>query len=235
DDARVDAVRFDADQRERRVRIGRPARSPRTVEQIAVRQVGRLFPQRRERLAVWRGRGHESSCGDAGDRHERRDNEAAHPQRRSAACHASGDGQERCRAMVALNLQYDVSRGWRFAMKTLLVATLLCAVALVVPSAYTTKYRVTVTADKQVNFSKLKTYSWLESHFVANEQIEGQIMSAIDRELHDLGLTDAKSGQADVVVTYAAYSRTDVQYKQKQISKDVYPAYPVGILVVSLL
>jgi hypothetical protein len=120
-------------------------------------------------------------------------------------------------------------------MKTLVVATLLCAVAVVAPSAYTTKYRVTVTADKQVNFSKLKTYSWLESHFVANAQIEGQIVSAINRELRDLGLTNAESGQADVIVTYAAYSRTDVQYKAKAVSKDVYPAYPVGILVVSLL
>ena len=120
-------------------------------------------------------------------------------------------------------------------MKTRLIATCCCAVLAVASMAYTTKYRVKVTADPQTDFKKIKTYSWLESHLVANEQIERQIVAAISRELQSVGLTQTQSGRADVVVTYAAYSRTDVNTSAREVVKFVHPTYPVGILVVSML
>jgi hypothetical protein len=101
--------------------------------------------------------------------------------------------------------------------------------------AYKTKYRVQVTADQQTDFSKIKTYSWLASHIVADEEIHSDIVSAVDRQLQAVGLTQAPSGLSDVVVTYSSYSRTDVNFNAKEIQKDVRPAYPVGILVITLL
>jgi hypothetical protein len=120
-------------------------------------------------------------------------------------------------------------------MRTRLAVACGCAVLAVASMAYTTKYRVKVTADPQTDFKKIKSYSWLPRHIAANEEIEEQIIAAIDRELRSVGLTQTESGSADVVVTYSAYSRTDVNTKAKEIAKDVRPTYPVGILVVSLL
>ena len=120
-------------------------------------------------------------------------------------------------------------------MKTRLAAA-CCSVVLALASmAYTTKYRVKVTADPQTDFKKIKTYSWLPSHITPSEDVERQIIAAISRELQSVGLTEADHGSADVVVTYEAYSRTDVMTSAKEITKDVRPTYPVGILVVSML
>jgi len=120
-------------------------------------------------------------------------------------------------------------------MKTRLRVACWCAVLALASMAYTTKYRVKVTADPQTDFKKIKTYSWLESHITPNEDVERQIIAAINRELQVVGLKEADHGSADVVVTYEAYSRTDVNTSAKEIAKDVRPTYPVGILVVSML
>ena len=119
-------------------------------------------------------------------------------------------------------------------MKTLILPA-LCTLLAIASMASTTKYRVKVTADPGTNFSKVRTYSWLPSHIAADEDVHLKIVAAIDRELQAVGVLEAPSGFADVVVTYAAYSRTDVNTSAKEVEKYVHPTYPVGILVVSLL
>ena len=120
-------------------------------------------------------------------------------------------------------------------MKTRLNLAICCAVLAAASMAYTTKYRVKVTADPQTDFKKIKTYAWLPSHITPDEQIEQQIIAAVNRELQTVGLTQGDAGSSDVVVTYEAYSRTDVNTSAKEIAKDVRPSYPVGILIVSML
>ena len=122
-------------------------------------------------------------------------------------------------------------------MKTLAAVAALCIATAVVPSAsYTQKYRSRVSLiDRATDFSKLKTYAWLESHLVADTELDAQIVTAIDHEFSALGMAKAAPASADVVVTYAAYSRTDVRFKAPEIEKDVRPSYAVGTLVVSVL
>jgi hypothetical protein len=121
-------------------------------------------------------------------------------------------------------------------MKMLAAVTALCAATAVVSSAYSPKYRSRVSLiDPTTDFSKLKTYAWLQSHMVADSQLDAQIVAAVDQQFSALGMTKTAPASADVVVTYAAYSRTDVRFKAPEVEKDVRPSYAVGTLVVSVL
>ena len=112
----------------------------------------------------------------------------------------------------------------------------LCVAAAVASSAYSPKYRSRVSLiDRTTDFSKLKTYAWLESHLVADMELDAQIVAAVDHQFSALGMTKAAPASADVVVTYAAYSRTDVRFNGPEVAKDVRPSYAVGTLVVSVL
>jgi hypothetical protein len=116
-----------------------------------------------------------------------------------------------------------------------LMSVLVSIAVTAVAAGYTPKYRIKVQADKHTNFSKLRTYSWMDSHPASIPVIDAQIVSAIERELGALGLAKVRPGAADVVATYASMTRTDVNTKSKPIAKDFRPEYSVATLVVSLL
>jgi hypothetical protein len=120
-------------------------------------------------------------------------------------------------------------------MKTLIVSALLAVSMVAATAGYTPKYRVTMSADKRTDFSRFKTYSWMDSHPAPVAATNARIVAAIERALRGRGLTKAARGAGDVVATYAALTRTDVQVKAKELSKDYRPEYAVGTLVVSLL
>jgi hypothetical protein len=116
------------------------------------------------------------------------------------------------------------------------VMSVLVSIAVTAASAgYHPKYRVKVQADKRTDFSKLRTYSWMEGHPASIAAIDAEIVAAIERELSALRLKRMPPGAGDVVVTYASVMRTDVNTKAKPISKDYRPEYAVGTLVVSML
>ena len=116
-----------------------------------------------------------------------------------------------------------------------LMSVLVSIAVSAVAAGYTPKYRIKVQADKHTDFSSVRTYSWMESHPASIATIDAEIVSAIERELDQLGLRQVPAGGGDVVVTYASITRTDVNTKAKPISKDYRPQYAVGTLVVSLL
>jgi hypothetical protein len=121
---------------------------------------------------------------------------------------------------------------------TVMVSLMSVLVSIAVSAAsagYTPKYRVKVQADKHVDFSKVRTYSWMGGHPASIAALDAAIVAAIERELSALGMRQVPSGDGDVVVTYASVTRTDVNTKAKPISKDYRPEYAVGTLVVSLL
>jgi len=68
-------------------------------------------------------------------------------------------------------------------MKRLIVGALLCAAAVMVPSAQMPTYGVTVTVAKNVDAAKFKTYSWTKGGPSADKAVDAQIMAAVDREL----------------------------------------------------
>jgi len=113
--------------------------------------------------------------------------------------------------------------------------SVLVSIAVTAAAGYTPKYRIKVQADKHTDFSSVRTYSWMEGHPASIREIDAEIVTAIERELDELGLKQMPQGRGDVVVTYASITRTDVNTKAKPISKDYRPEYTVGTLVVSLL
>src|SRR5262245_7002789 len=122
-----------------------------------------------------------------------------------------------------------------FTVMVSLMSVLVSIAVTAVATGYTPKYRVKVQADKYTDFSKVRTYSWMDGHPAPVPAVDAEIVSAIERELGELGMMQAADGSGDVVVTYASISRTDVNTKAKPISKDYRPEHAVATLVVSLL
>ena len=119
-------------------------------------------------------------------------------------------------------------------MKTLIMGVGLCAV-MTAAMGQMPKYGVTVTADKKVDFAAFKTYSWTVGQPSAVKAIDSQVIAAVDRELHVLGLIKAESGPGDVLATYYSLTRTDVNVNAKPDSNGQFPQYWVGTLIVALL
>jgi len=97
------------------------------------------------------------------------------------------------------------------------------------------KYGVTTKADKDIDFSTLKTYAWTPGWRVSDLMVDEQIVAAVDRELATLGFSKGTAEKSDVTVTYASLRRTDVDLKSKARAPDgSRPSYPVATLVVLL-
>ena len=99
----------------------------------------------------------------------------------------------------------------------------------------TPKYGATVTAEKNVDFARFKTYSWTKGQPSPDKTIDAQVVAAVDRELNALGMTRATSGPADVLAAYYSVSRTDVDHKAKPDLTGARPQQTVGTLMVALL
>ena len=98
--------------------------------------------------------------------------------------------------------------------------------------AQVTKYGVTVTAQKNVDFSKFATYSWTPGRGAYLKATDAHIKAAIDREMAGLGLKKVDGESGDVLVLYQSLTRSDIDLKGDP--KGDKP-YPVGTLVVALL
>jgi hypothetical protein len=120
-------------------------------------------------------------------------------------------------------------------MKPLLVGLELGIVMIVAVTAQMPKYGVSVKAEKGVDFAKITTYAWTPGQPSAVKEIDARIVAAVDHELHELGLTPAAPGAADVLTTYFSLTRTDVDLKAKPDAAGLHPQYAVGTLIVALL
>ena len=113
-----------------------------------------------------------------------------------------------------------------------MLGALLCAS---VAAAQTQKYGVTVTAQKDVDFAKFKTYSWMTSRPASLKAVDAQIVAAVDGQLAALGMSKSASGPGDVLVTYSSLTRTDADLKSKRDASNQLTESSVGTLVVALL
>src|ERR1044071_50596 len=121
----------------------------------------------------------------------------------------------------------------RARMTTWVIA---CAVIGAVMAAPMAKYHITLKVDKDTNFDALRTYTWTPGWATFDPGLDGHIVSAIDRELASVGLVQRGAGQSDVLVTYGALRRTNVDVHGKADRRSgAYPEYAVGTLVVMLL
>jgi hypothetical protein len=113
----------------------------------------------------------------------------------------------------------------------MLVFTIACA-AVVAAAAQTTKYGVTVTPEKGVDYTKFHTYAWRRGQPAVEKAVDAQITAAVDRELSKE--MKKVNEPADVLVTYASLQRTDVDLKGKKDAQGLLPQFPVGTLIVTL-
>src|SRR5262245_2489719 len=98
------------------------------------------------------------------------------------------------------------------------------------------KYGIRATADRETNFGRLRTYTWVPGWAASDRDVDRQVVTAVDRELAKRGLTKLDSQPSDVVVTYAALQRTGVDLKSTQPDNPaIHREYPVGSLVVLLI
>jgi len=119
-------------------------------------------------------------------------------------------------------------------VKSFIVVMMLCA-AIGPVSAQRPKYGVKTTFDKGAPFAVLKTYAWTPGWSAFLWPVDLQIVTAVDREMERLGFVKVESGPSDVLVTYAAVQRTDVDLKMKMADNSkLRREYRVGTLVVVL-
>jgi len=120
-------------------------------------------------------------------------------------------------------------------MKQIVVTCFVVLAVAGVMAAQKTKYGVTVTAEKNVDFATFKSYSWTRGQPSPSKNLDARIVAAVDRELNALGMRKAASGPGDVLVSYDSLTRTDLDASAKADDRGNRPEYRVGILTVSLL
>jgi len=119
-------------------------------------------------------------------------------------------------------------------VKCVIVAALLLG-AVVPAAAQKPKYGVKTTFAKGAPFAALKTYTWTPGWSAFLWPVDLQIVTAVDRQMERLGFVKIESGPSDVLVTYAAVQRTDVDLKRKLADNPkLRREYRVGTLVVVL-
>jgi Domain of unknown function (DUF4136) len=119
-------------------------------------------------------------------------------------------------------------------VKALIVGVVL--LGLTAPAAaQKPKYGVKVSYGKGTPFASLKTYAWTPGWAAFLWPIDLQVVTAVDRELERLGFVKVESQPSDVLVTYAAMQRTDVDLKARlPENPKLRREYRVGTLVVLL-
>jgi hypothetical protein len=99
----------------------------------------------------------------------------------------------------------------------------------------TPRYRVTVKADTHTDFGVLHTYAWTPGWAAFDRALDRHIVSAIDAELAALGLARRVTEPCDVIVTYGALRRTDVDDADRPRMSGTCPEYAVGTLIVLMM
>lgn len=113
---------------------------------------------------------------------------------------------------------------------------LACAVIAAVAVAPMAKYHITVKIDDDTNFDALRTYAWTPGWATFDPGLDRHIVAAVDRELASVGLIQRGAGQSDLLVTYGALRRTNVDVHGKADRRTgEYPEYPAGTLILLLL
>jgi hypothetical protein len=108
---------------------------------------------------------------------------------------------------------------------------LVGAGALVTASAQT-KHDVTVQTANADRLAKVATYLWTGGSL--NRQVDVLITAAIDRELAAHGVTKVASGRSDVVVSYTALGRSELDVKAAPQKDGTERQLSVGTLTVDV-
>jgi hypothetical protein len=90
--------------------------------------------------------------------------------------------------------------------------TLMAALVLALTAAQSSAQTVTYDYDRNADFSKLKTYAWVNPTNIGDDFSHKRIVSAIDKQLAAKGLTPAAANSTpDVIIAYNAVLTEDAQ------------------------
>ena len=95
-----------------------------------------------------------------------------------------------------------------------------------------TKYGVTVQTSSPDKLAKVATYQWTGGSL--SRQVDGLITAAVERELAARGITKVTSGRSDVLVSYSALGRTEVDVKAADKKDGTEREQSIGTLTVDL-
>src|SRR5215471_18846933 len=70
--------------------------------------------------------------------------------------------------------------------------------------------KVKVDYDKSVDFSRFKTYRWIEGMAVSNPAMNLYIIAAVDHDIQAKGMKLSTTDTADLWITYNAAANTDM-------------------------
>ena len=110
-----------------------------------------------------------------------------------------------------------------------------CALAILLSAAvvHAQNVKVQTTADKKIDFSALKTYSWEKGQESFDPASHKAVVASVDAELAKLGLVK-QADKGDVLVRYHSVGRTSVDLKNQKKGESA-PTYDVGKVMVELL
>lgn len=115
--------------------------------------------------------------------------------------------------------------------RLIVAVALLNAGSLVMVSAQT-KFGVTVQTSSPDKLAKVATYQWTGGSL--SRQVDGLITAAVERELAARGISKVTSGRSDVLVSYSALGRTEVDVKATDKKDGTGREQSIGTLTVDL-
>ena len=90
------------------------------------------------------------------------------------------------------------------------LATWAVLIHLLFPGIQLTAQKVKIDYDKTTDFSKFKTYAWVQGTPVMDPRLDTYIKKSLDDMFHHIGMTEVSVSSADIVVTYHAAINTDL-------------------------
>lgn len=90
------------------------------------------------------------------------------------------------------------------------LATWALLILLLLPGIQLAAQKVKINYDKTTDFSKFKTYAWVQGTPVMDPRLDTYIKKSLNDMFHHIGMTEASVSTADIVVTYHAAINTDL-------------------------
>ena len=83
-------------------------------------------------------------------------------------------------------------------------------ILLLLPRTPLAAQKVKIDYDKTTDFSKFKTYAWVQGTPVMDPRLDNYIKKSLNDMFHHIGMTETSVTTADMVVTYHAAISTDL-------------------------
>ena len=114
-----------------------------------------------------------------------------------------------------------------------IVALALVGAGSLITVGAQTKFGVTVQTVSPDKLAKVASYLWTGGSL--SRQVDGLITAAVERELAARGITKVTAGRSDVLVSYSALGRSEVDTKAAAPKKDgTEREQSIGTLTVDL-